>query len=276
MGALDVKRALLAALALVALFLMPVPAHATPNGLFWLRCEASHTLNDDPIVRPGLSGASHLHEFFGNEGTDASSTYLSLVVGTTTCHLAADTAAYWFPALIEPGGTVVPAISINAYYWGEKGLTEPFPPDFRELAGATVGTMPNPGGHVYYQCQGTSTLKSATLPNCGAGNRVKGQVEFPSCWNGTLDLNATDDLAYPNGDVCPNGYQRHVPRLVLHIQWDTDDASQDSLVSDAGLGVDHGLSLHADFLNAWQPGALEALVASCVTSGASCRNMDDR
>ena len=74
------------------------PASAAPRGVFVSHCAYSHTLPDDPIVHPGEPGASHLHDFFGNATTSATSTVEEMVHATTTCRLDRDTAGYWFPA----------------------------------------------------------------------------------------------------------------------------------------------------------------------------------
>src|SRR6188508_1321649 len=54
-------------------------------GAFHADCSASHVAPDDPIVFPGQPGMSHLHEFFGNRQTRASTTAKALrrQVGTT-------------------------------------------------------------------------------------------------------------------------------------------------------------------------------------------------
>ena len=62
-----------------------------------LRCAYSHTMSDDPIVFPGQPGASHLHDFFGNTGANASSTFETMLAGETTCRVPSDTAGYWAP-----------------------------------------------------------------------------------------------------------------------------------------------------------------------------------
>src|SRR3954452_17242164 len=65
------------------------PAGALPpgfeHGFFATLCPFSHQAPDDPIVYPGQPGKSHLHTFFGNATTDASSSYDSLRAGATTC-----------------------------------------------------------------------------------------------------------------------------------------------------------------------------------------------
>jgi hypothetical protein len=49
---------------------------------------------DDPIVFPGQPGASHMHDFFGNETTNAYSTQSSMLAGATNCRIPSDTAGY--------------------------------------------------------------------------------------------------------------------------------------------------------------------------------------
>ena len=55
----------------------PVPASAAPDflGAFRFICNPGQVLPDDPIVYPGQPGASHLHQFYGNTGANAFSTY---------------------------------------------------------------------------------------------------------------------------------------------------------------------------------------------------------
>src|SRR5690242_11294658 len=58
-------------------------------------CTVNHTLSDDPIVFPGLPGASHNHSFIGNPSTNANSTPPSLVGGPTSCEDTLDASGYW-------------------------------------------------------------------------------------------------------------------------------------------------------------------------------------
>jgi hypothetical protein len=67
----------LGAVVMLSMFLSAPEVRAqtsSTNGLFWLKCPASHRLPDDPIVHPGQPGATHLHEFFSNRSTNAGST----------------------------------------------------------------------------------------------------------------------------------------------------------------------------------------------------------
>ena len=78
----------------------PIPASAAPDvvGAFRFVCTAGQLLKDDPIVYPGQPGKSHLHQFYGNTGANASSTYSSLrKSGQSTCMSPLNRSAYWMP-----------------------------------------------------------------------------------------------------------------------------------------------------------------------------------
>lgn len=258
-----VKRSLIAAVILLSLAFTVQVTAATglPNRQFWLSCLYSHSAFDDPLVFPGQPGASHLHDFFGNQTTNANSTYDTLIGQGTSCKLHDDTAGYWFPALIGPDGIAVPPQNINAYYWGTP-VTQAFPPGFNEIA--RPGSS---GPHGYYTCL-KSDLVSDVLPDCGTV-KVRAVVEFPDCWDG-----ATNILVYSDQNACPSDHPDHLPRLILHITWLTTDASSMYLSSDPAAGFSHGESLHADFWNAWDQTTLETLVQRCyVDRGTPCKNL---
>src|SRR4051794_30223022 len=65
----------------------PAPVESNPMlGAFRMFCTAGQIVSDDPLFSPGQPGVSHLHQFFGNTGANASSTYQSLrTSGGTTC-----------------------------------------------------------------------------------------------------------------------------------------------------------------------------------------------
>jgi len=89
-----------------------VPASLDPAGAFRFTCLAGQLSKDDPIVYPGQPGKSHLHQFFGNTGTNASSNYQSLrTTGGSTCtrttDVSAQRSAYWMPAMLDGAGNAV-------------------------------------------------------------------------------------------------------------------------------------------------------------------------
>ena len=90
-------------------------------GAFRFTCLAGHLAKDDPIVYPGQPGKSHLHQFFGNTGTNASSNYQSLrTTGGSTCTRSTGTSpqrsAYWMPAMLDGTGNAVKPDLMNTYY----------------------------------------------------------------------------------------------------------------------------------------------------------------
>ena len=97
----------------------PIPASAAPDvvGAFRFVCSAGQLLHDDPIVYPGQPGKSHLHQFFGNTGANASSTYASLrKSGQSTCMSPLNRSAYWMPAMLDGKGNVVRPDHVTIYY----------------------------------------------------------------------------------------------------------------------------------------------------------------
>jgi hypothetical protein len=73
------------------------------QGDFRTKCQPSHFAFDDPIVFPGQVGKSHLHVFFGNTLSSASSTAESLrTTGNSTCRGGTvNRSSYWVPAMVD-------------------------------------------------------------------------------------------------------------------------------------------------------------------------------
>jgi hypothetical protein len=233
-------------------------ALATPHdGIFRSTCLPSHMAMDDPIVHPGMPGASHEHEFFGNATTDANSTYASLRGQATSCRIAADTAGYWVPTLLADGQRVVP-IKMNAYYLRGRALRRvvAFPAGLKVVAGDSGATAPQSTAVTGWRCAGIATRLTAMPTPCPAGTDTVLVIRFPQCWNGH-DLDSADHrshLAYQVGGSCPAGYPVRLPQLSLNVHY--------RLPGTAGLTLSSGsiYSAHADFFNAWNQSVLTRLV----------------
>src|SRR2546423_6357089 len=139
---------------LVAMLVVPfglVPAaHAggDTKGGFVVTCHYSHTAQDDPIVFPGQPGAAHSHDFFGNQSTDASSTYQSMVVGQSSCSVPQDTAGYWVPSPYVDGSAIHPTGRVGdlrVYYRnaGAKSV-QSIPASLELIGGGKAATPPPP------------------------------------------------------------------------------------------------------------------------------------
>src|SRR3954452_16565742 len=124
---------------------------------FEVACSSSHASRDDPIVFPRRPGASpHLHEFFGNTGSDAYSTPASLrTSGGTPCALAANRTAYWSPAVYSAGVRLTP-LRLHAYYrWGrvrDLASISALPAGAVMIAGDSQATRPPPTSVLGWSC----------------------------------------------------------------------------------------------------------------------------
>ena len=222
---------------------------STKDTVGWLlTCRVSHTLADDPIVHPGVPGAAHLHDFWGNASTNAGSTYASQIASGntavadtyngsavragTSCALGSmapgtigDTGSYWAPALYANGTRVVPEAKAQLYYRAKPTLGtgfRPIPPDARIVVGnhAATSLAANPGladGHIYWECAGDSDTHYQAPPTSCTEFLVN--VVYPSCYDGRpMDHsgpNHTDNarFAYAANGRCPATHPVKVPQL---------------------------------------------------------------
>ena len=245
---------------------------AGPQGAdaqFVVECEFSHAGLDDPIVHPGMPGASHLHVFFGNVTTDAYSDLASLNAGDTTCDQRLDRAAYWAPALLDEGQLVEPVKS-TAYYRAGIGvdptIVQPYPAGLAMVAGNAAATSEQPVSVTSWTC-GTGIERSATPPSCPDNRFLRLLVTFPDCWDGeNLDSpNHIAHVAYSTGGQCSAAHPVPIPQLQFSVEYDHTGPTDGLELASGGL-----LTGHADFLNAWDPKKLATEVRSCLHRGVVC------
>lgn len=257
----------------------------------------------DPIVYHRVNPADssipqpHRHDFFGNRAVPSlapGGTFSQAIGGTTSCRMAADTAAYWAPSLVYTSGPKagqrVPVRQFTAYYRGFAGQTThagsmALPPDVRLVATDMVGY-----GLSGWTCGAMSAVTGGrdTIPDCSgedgtAGNTLTAHVNFPSCWNGkapghpqtaALDTEYGDtrdnaDFTYPtNKTACPATHPIEVVQLRETIQYVYTGNGTDVALTSDHHGAGRGSSFHVDFWNTWQPGALKDYVARCVQTAA--------
>jgi PKD repeat protein len=240
---------------------------------FVARCPLSHRLPDDPIIYPGRPGASHLHDFFGNTGTDAFSTYESLLADGTNCDPLPDRSPYWVPSLYAPGGERIATEQATFYYLSghdERQDVRAFPRGLRVVAGNSKATEPQSTRVIQWGCLGVNRpATSAMAEPCPAGSKLELYVDFPDCWNGR-DRDAPDHqshMAYSNGGECPPGHPIAVPRLQFKLRY--------PVLGGPGFELSSGeaITAHGDFLNAWEQDELVRRVEDCLhrTSSATRR-----
>lgn len=242
---------------------------------FKVECGWSHSSPDDPIVHPGRPDGSHLHDFFGNTATDATSTAVDLVGGDTTCQNKLDTAAYWAPALLRDGTPVTPTGSV-AYYRPGPGVdparVRAYPAGLVMIAGDPGARDPQSHAVAAWRC-GASPILHTDPPTCPRTAPLGVRVAFPDCWDGER-LDSEDHRAHvarSDDGGCPARHPIPLPQLIFEIRYPiTGDTAGVELASGGTRGV------HADFVNAWDQTALEREVHACLNRSKVCGVVSNR
>jgi hypothetical protein len=233
-------------------------------------CGLSHRLPDDPIVFPGLPGASHSHDFFGNHATDAHSDYTELNGSTGNCDPASDISSYWVPTLFRGDTPIVPT-GITFYYLGEgvnnPGATQPTPVGLKIVAGNARATGDSDSIARWSCLHAGQVPPSKNFVNCPAGTQLETYLDFPQCWNGT-GLDSADHkshMAYPVAGGCPSSHPVQVPKLRMVLRY---PASGDP----AGLRLasGDGRTMHGDFFNVWPANEMAQRVRDCIRPVVKC------
>lgn len=260
----------------------PIPGPGQGEAAFRALCEASHYAYNDPIVYPGQPGASHLHLFFGNTGTNETSTYASLRAdGSGTCQGGPiNRSAYWMPAVITPAGKVAVPDVLIVYYKANGTLAQvanvaPLPLGLKMIAGYNMAA---PGGdtHYYWNCDGQpADVAQQAIPNCAAGTTLSVRLGFPACWDG-VNLDSPDHrshMAYRVGTVCPPSHPVLIPEYSMLALWTSDgDTANWKLSSDTMPGMTHvnGSTFHGDWIGAWEPAYSDIWLNSCLRQYRNC------
>jgi Domain of unknown function (DUF1996) len=275
--------------------LRTVSSGVLPSVAFVVRCRLSHEATDDPILLPGKPGASHLHSFFGNRTTDASSSFASLSGRQTSCDDPGDTASYWIPTPVGAKWT-----AIRAYYGAGQlnpGDIAPYP-DGLALIG---GNPPQPDGHDQHtdprttpadtshrpsedHSAGTKAVDpkasddqaamwscgravdepgwTVTVPQCANGKQLAARITFGQCVQAPKNSepnpsqpSALMNAVSPLDGACPTTHPLGIPELRIRAEL----SGTPSALSSGALD-----SLHADFLNAWDSATLRTLVRVCI------------
>ncbi|MGI5182449.1 DUF1996 domain-containing protein [Dactylosporangium sp. CA-152071] len=233
-------------------------------------CTVTHRLNDDPIVFPGLAGASHNHTFVGNPSTSAGSTNASLLGGRSSCQDPKDASGYWFPTLLQHGVPVETGM-VTVYYKADVKdyrTVLPFPAGFRLLA----GDMRTPDAAAFrgtWSCGGD--LANDIAASCPDGSSLIVRYQAPSCWNGA-DLDPPDHrshMVYPVQGVCPAGHPVPLPMLELKVPYKLPGGKTDGLAYSSGPSY----SFHFDFMNGWDPERQRRVIEHCVNGGRQCNGV---
>jgi hypothetical protein len=253
---------------------IPVP-NPRRNAEFNATCTFSHAAPDDPIVFPGLKGASHMHSFVGNDSTNANTTTDQLMQFTaSSCNPMEDHSAYWIPTLYEHGQPVEPS-QVIVYYGSlldDKTKTVPAPLGLRMIAGDAKRQVPTPQGAVnqFYCAGGPQDGKARSAdgnwPVCDGGT-LHFTLRFPDCWDGrNLDSpNHKEHVSFGGGGKCPDQFPVAIPAVTFSIAYPTSGTT-DGFKLASGLAS----SMHGDAFLAWEDAAMAHRVKDCVVQVVQC------
>ncbi|WP_440067777.1 DUF1996 domain-containing protein [Streptosporangium sp. OZ121] len=241
---------------------------------FLADCPFSHRLPDDPIIFPGLPGASHMHSFFGSTTTNAHTTLASLQSSPTNCNPRTDLSSYWVPTLYNGDTPVEPTIT-TFYYLGEGvrddivARTQPLPLGLRIVAGNAKATTPDdPTSNARWSCLHAGHVPpSKDFVTCPAGTMMESYLDFPQCWNGR-DLDSADHkshMAYPVNQACPASHPVPVPKLRQVLRYPVNGNP-----ANFRLASGRGYTMHGDFFNAWPVAEMERRVRDCIRPVIKC------
>ncbi len=264
------------------------PLGSDGTGSFRDGCNFSHLAFDDPLVAPGQPGASHLHMFFGNTGTNAYSTVSTLAsTGLSSCNGGTiNRSAYWVPAMIDTldGTPLAPLYGTFYYKSGYNGIKpsdiRPFPAGLRMLAGNSKGSTADAAAGTY-SCENASTAAPAPGPgiiNCPLGSELRMNIAFPQCWDG-VNLDSPDHkshMSFTVSNKCPSTHPVPLPEISYHVVYAVKEANAPlrwRLASDAySASAPGGYSAHADWMNGWKPDIMNAWVKNCVVAARDCHS----
>lgn len=249
-----------------------IPPGAVRVAEFLADCPFTHRLPDDPIVFPGLPGASHMHSFFGNTSTNAHSDVNSLLNASSNCNPTNDLSSYWVPTFYVNNVAVEPTIT-TFYYLGE-GVREdllptyqPLPLGLRIVAGNAKATGPSQSIARWSCLHAGHVPPSADFVNCPAGTMIESYLDFPQCWDG-VNLDSADHkshMAYPVNQACPASHPVLVPKLRQVLRYPAS-GSQAGFRLSSGAGY----TMHGDFFNAWPEAAMLQRVRDCIRIKVKC------
>ncbi|MFE7361137.1 DUF1996 domain-containing protein [[Kitasatospora] papulosa] len=248
---------------------------------------------DNVIAAPGVSnGAHHMHDYVGNQATDAFAGDDDLAGGETTCRNQGDRSTYYWPVLrLQNGqdeddvdadgggrdgnaGEIQTPSQVTLRFVGSPvGKVTAMPRFLRIITGdAKSFTNGDANANASWSCTGFEDRQLADkYPICPEGSKVVRSFAFQSCWDGrnTDSANHRTHVTFAREDGrCPDGF-RAVPQLVQRIVYDVPPGpgfAVDSFPEQLHKpGTDHG-----DFINVFDDKLMKKVV-SCINGGRRCR-----
>ncbi|MGW0902071.1 DUF1996 domain-containing protein [Streptomyces sp. NPDC002853] len=275
----------------------PDKRRGASRGTFTTKCGTNENGKFNPdnvIAAPGVSnGAHHMHDYVGNQATDAFSGDDDLANGDTTCRNQGDKSTYYWPVLrLQNGqdendadadgggkdqnvGEIQTPTSVTLKFAGNPtGKVVAMPRFLRIITGdAKSLTNGDANANASWSCTGFEDRQlKDKYPICPEGSQVVRTFNFQSCWDGqnTDSANHRTHVAFADEQTgaCPQGFKA-IPQLVQRIVYDVPPGP--------GFAVDSfpeqlhkPITDHGDFINVFDERLMNRM-AKCINSGQRCK-----
>ncbi|MFE9818753.1 DUF1996 domain-containing protein [Streptomyces sp. NPDC005773] len=274
----------------------PARLRGASRGTFTTECGRNQNGKFNPdnvIAAPGVAnGAHHMHDYVGNQATDAFSGDDDLAAGDTTCRNQGDRSTYYWPVLRLQNGAAendaeadgggkdqnvgeirTPSQVTLKFVGNPTGKVTAMPRFLRIITGdAKAFTNGDANANASWSCTGFEDRQlKDKYPICPEDSQVVRSFAFQSCWDGqnTDSANHRTHVAFAQDDGrCPDGF-RAIPQLVQRIVYDVPPGP--------GFAVDSfpeqlhkPVTDHGDFINVFDDRLMRKVV-SCVNGGRTCR-----
>jgi len=234
--------------------------YAMGLGEFVATCPMHTRSPDDALVYFNQPGKSHMHDFYGAKNIAANARPIDMRNSGTSCNPGLDHSAYWTPSLIK-NGNYITAEKVTIYYhsFGNFDKVQPMPLGLSIIARQFNWSCKGGGGNF--------KVSSFPIPDCGS-NELEVLINYPQCWNGK-DLDSADHMShmtYATANTCPSSHPVLLPRLQFKITYPTNGGAGTTLSSGDGQ------TAHGDFVNGWEPAAMQLRVNQCLRKNTKCKN----
>ncbi|MHC1561949.1 DUF1996 domain-containing protein [Actinomycetospora sp. C-140] len=263
------------------------------GGQYTVDCGVSdHNNSDNYMAAPGKdNGAQHVHDYVGNDSTNANSDDDSLDAAGTSCQND-DKSTFFWPVLRDlngqgddvgqdggsldgnEGAVLKPLAAQLTFHGHGDEAVQPMPTHLMMIMGnAKQGQQNGDNVNAKYTCTGHEDQVTDKYPICGAGSNLVRILDYPSCWDGQNleSANFRDHMAFPNEDGnCENGFTP-IPALRISLTYNQPDGRAFSI--DSFPQEQHNPKTdHSDFENlASETGNRNG--ADCINNNQQCTNV---
>ncbi len=266
---------------------------AFSGGSYSVDCGVSdHNNSDNYMAAPGKrNGAQHVHDYVGNESTNADSDDDSLEQAGTSCGNG-DQSTFFWPVLRdingpspdegEDGGSldgntgsILKPKSAQLTFRGHGDeQVEPMPTHLMMIMGnAKQGAQNGENVNAKYTCSNAQDRVTEQYPICGGGGQLMRLLDYPSCWDGQNleSKNFRDHMAFPDDEGnCSDGFTA-VPALRITLTYDQPEGRTFQIDSFPNEQHDPKTD-HSDFENLASQDANDA-GAACINEDRTCANL---